>query len=114
MTFGAEQTFNEVSITILDDSLLEFTETFIGRLQLPDGSTFAVDLNPDSATASVFDDDEVVIGFLSNPEVNEGDNMAILEIGVISGIHAINVPVFVTTPSGTTAVGKCKPSISNI
>ena len=105
LTFGPNQSFNEVSISVLDDMLLELVEMFNGNLRVP--STSNIILNPAVATATIIDNDNVVIGFPGNYEVIEGVNRTVtIELVVLSGTLGREVVVSVSTADGS-AIGKC-------
>ena len=59
LTFGPGVLSLDVSVPIVDDNLAEVDEVFYGNLRLPAGSEFVglVELNPDRANATIFDND---------------------------------------------------------
>ena len=96
LTFGPSNSINQVSIPVLEDMLLELDEMFNGNLQSP--SIAGVILDPAVASATILDNDNVVIGFLSNYEVTEGvNNTVTVELEVLSGTLAREVVICVST-----------------
>ena len=53
LTFNSTTTSQTVSVTILDDDILEDNETFVGNLNTTDKM---VDINPDTATTIIIED----------------------------------------------------------
>ena len=96
LTFGPSQSFNLISVPVLDDMFLELDEIFNGNLR--SSSIAGVILDPAVASATILDNDNVVIGFLDNYEVTEGVNSTVtVELEVLSGILAREVVISVST-----------------
>lgn len=56
LTFGPTVLSINVPVTIVNNSILELNETFVGSLNSIDGADSAVTLEPDVATVTIFDD----------------------------------------------------------
>jgi hypothetical protein len=58
LTFGPGRTSQVVSVSVVDDGLLEILETFFGNLHFQsDGEVDMVKISPNGASVSVLDDD---------------------------------------------------------
>jgi hypothetical protein len=58
LTFGPGRTSQVVSVSVVDDDLLEALETFFGNLRFPSGREVdMVEFAPSRASVSVLDDD---------------------------------------------------------
>ena len=116
-----------VPVGIIDDFLVETSETFLGRLSADGILPPNVRLNPIEATGTIIDDDglslsciallciyiiflqtDIIIGFDPDTyEVNEADGTVTLTVKVLNGTisEERSIPVRVTTADGT-AQGK--------
>ena len=87
-----------LSISILDDNIVEFDETFLVILTTFDPF---VDIARGSTTVTIIDDDSVTIGW--NPVSytrNESDTVTICT-EIVAGVIARQVTVFYSTIDGT-------------
>ena len=102
-TFPAGETSAMVSVTILDDSILEGTETF--TLTLGAGTGYTVGSDDASTTVTINDQDTVTVQLNSMAyTVGEGDGTVTITV-LKTGAAAIPVEVALTPSDGTATGG---------
>lgn len=94
------ETFILVYVTVVEDTILENIEMFTGGLRSPSSTNIILD--PATASATILDDDNVLIGFLSDYEVTEGvNNTVTIELAVLLGTLGRDIEVSVSTLDGS-------------
>ncbi|MFN2623250.1 MAG: Calx-beta domain-containing protein [Chthoniobacterales bacterium] len=107
VSFGPGETFKQIQIQILNDTLLENAERFFVDLSAPSGATLNTDPAKDTATVSIADDDSGASTFQFSSatySVNEADGSVSVTV-VRSGGLQLTASVNYATSNGTAQSG---------